>query len=256
MMKKTVGTLMDGSTEILQAARDRNLALVKRLLDDDPHLASSVDDHLKTPLHWAAEQDDQAVAGILLDAGADLEATTTWGATPLEWAATMGNTTVADLLLARGAKRMNLVAAASLGKIDMVREFLDSGAPLAGPAAPAQPDDHWVADSARMQGDVLSHAFYCACRNGHTSVAAILLARGAKVDAKGVFGGTGLHWAAIHGHQSTVEFLIAQGADPTIQDARFSSTPEGWAAEGRHPAICELLRRCDRGFHGKDPVPN
>jgi ankyrin repeat protein len=58
---------------------------------------------------------------MLLDSGADLEATTSWGATALDWAATMGSTKVADLLLARGANGMNLVAAASLGKLDLVR---------------------------------------------------------------------------------------------------------------------------------------
>ena len=45
----------------------------------------------------------------------------------------------------------------------------------------AEPDDHWLADSARMKGDVISHVFYCACRNGQTAVTALLLERGADV---------------------------------------------------------------------------
>ena len=158
----------------------------------------------------------------------------------------MGSAKVADLLLARRAKGMSLVAAASLGKLDLVREFLDSDAllaSLAGRAAPAEPNDHWVADSARMKGDVISNAFYGACRNGHTAVAASLLERGADVNAKGVFGGTGLHWAAINGHKDTVAFLVAHGADLAIRDAKFDSTPEGWAGEGQHEEIRELLRR-------------
>lgn len=232
---------MNGATDILQAVREGNSSLVNRLLSDDPALVRAADDHLKTPLHWAAEHDHRDIAGILLDAGADLEAKTSWGATPLDWAATMGSTKVADLLLARGAQGMNIVAAASLGKLNSVREFLDSGSPIAGPAVPAEPDDHWVADSARMKGDVISNAFYAACRNGHTEIAALLLERGADINAKGVFGGTGLHWAAINGHKDTVAFLMAHGADPTIRDAKFESTPEGWAAEGQHHKIRELL---------------
>jgi ankyrin repeat protein len=70
-----------------------------------------------------------------------------------------------------------------------------------------------------------------------------LLWRSADVDAKGVFGGTGLYWAAINGHKDTVAFLVAHGADPTIRDAKFDSTPEGWAAEGRHDEIRALLHR-------------
>jgi uncharacterized protein len=236
---------MNGAGAILQASRNGDVPAVERLLSDDPRLVYASDEHLKTPLHWAAEQDRRDLAEMLLDAGADLEATTSWNATALDWAATMGSTKVADLLLERGAKGMNLIAAASLGKLDLVREFLDSGVPLvslAGRAAPADPDDHWVADSARMRGDVISNAFYGACRNGHTAVAELLLERGADVNAKGVFGGTGLHWAAINGHQDTVAFLVAQGADLTIRDAKFDSTPEGWAAEGQHDGIRELLR--------------
>jgi ankyrin repeat protein len=230
---------------ILQAVRDDDMPAVERLLTAEPSLARAADERLKTPLHWAAEYDRLDIAKMLLDSGADLEATTSWGATPLDWAATMGSTKVADLLLARGAKGMNLVVAASLGKLDLVREFLDSGAPLASlaKAAPAEADDHWAADTARLKGDVISHAFYCACRNGQTAVAAFLLDRGADINAKGVFGGTGLHWAAINGHKSTVEFLVANGADLTVRDAKFDATPEGWAEEGRHDEIRELLRR-------------
>jgi ankyrin repeat protein len=94
-----------------------------------------------------------------------------------------------------------------------------------------------------MKGDVISQAFYGACRNGHTAVAAFLLDRGADVNAKGVFGGTGLHWAAINGHKETVVFLVAHGADVTIRDTKFDSIPEGWAAEGRHEEIRDLLHR-------------
>ncbi len=237
---------MNGVAAILQAARDGDAPVVERLLSHDPRLVRASDEYLKTPLHWAAEHDRVDVAEMLLDAGADLEAMTSWNATPLDWAATMGSTKVAELLLARGAKGMNLITAASLGKLDLVRKFLDSGAPLAsiaGRAAPAAPDDHWVADSARMKGDVISNAFYCACRNGHMAVAALLLERGADVNAKGVFGGTGLHWAAINGHKDTVSFLVAHGADVTLRDAKFDSTPEGWAAEGQHDDIRELLHR-------------
>jgi uncharacterized protein len=237
---------MDDASAILEAVKERDVPVVKRLLNDDPRLARATDDYLKTPLHWAAEHDYDDVARMLLDAGADTEATTSWGATPLDWAATMGSAKVAELLLARGAQGMNVVNAASLGKLELVRKFLDSGAPLAslvGWAVPAQPDDHWVADSARMKGHVISHLFYCACRNGHTGVAALLLERGADVNAKGVFGGTGLHWAAINGHKDTVAFLVDHGADLTIRDAKFDSTPEGWAAEGRHDDIRHLLHR-------------
>jgi len=236
---------MESANAILEAARNGDAQAVQHLLSDDPGLVRAADDHLKTALHWAAEHDHHEIAKMLLERGAELEATTSWGATAFDWAATMGSAKVADLLLARGAQGMNLVTAASLGKLDLVREFLQSGAlmaSLARRAVPTQPNDHWVADSAYMKGDVISDAFYGACRNGHTAVATLLVERGADVNAKGVFGGTALHWAAIHGHEDTVAFLVAHGADLNIRDAKFDSTPEGWAAEGRHEEIRRMLR--------------
>jgi ankyrin repeat protein len=207
---------------ILQAIKDGDEQAVQRLLRDDPALVHASDEvYNKTPLHWAAELDRQDIGRMLIDAGADLEARTSWGATPLAWAGTMGSIRVADLLLARGAKGMNLATAASLGKLDLVRAFLVEG----------------------VERDVISQAFYGACRNGHTAVAALLLERGADVNAKGFFGGTGLHWAAINGHEDTIEFLVAHGADLTLRDAQFHSTPEGWAAEGRHEKIRQFLAR-------------
>ena len=168
---------MNRAAAMIQAVRDGDVSVVESLLRDDPGLVHAADEHLKTPLHWAAEYERSDVAQMLLDSGADLEATTSWGATALDWAATMGSTNVAELLLKRGAKGMNLVVAASLGNLDLVRDLLDSGASLASlvKPAPAEPDDHWVADSARMKGDVISHVFYCACRNGHTEVASLLV---------------------------------------------------------------------------------
>ena len=234
------------STDVLfEAAKAGDAAEVRILLDKDPLGVRAADDHLKTALHWAAERDHAEVAKVLIDAGADVEAKTTWGATPLDWAATMGSAKVADLLLAHGARGMNLAMAAGLGKLDLVREFLASGDAAEfkpGHDDLKEPDDHWPADSARRQGDLLSHAFYSACRNGQTAAAALLLEHGAGVNAKGVFGGTGMHWAAINGHEATVAFLLAHGADRTIHDAKFDSTPEGWAAEGGREEIRELLR--------------
>jgi hypothetical protein len=36
---------------------------------------------------------------------------------------------------------------------------------------------------------------------------------------------------------------MARGADLTIRDTKFDSTPEGWAAEGQHDEIRELLHQ-------------
>jgi molybdopterin converting factor small subunit len=43
-----------------------------------------------------------------------------------------------------------------------------------------------------------------------------LLKKGANVNAKSSYGSTPLHWASYNGHESTVSFLLENGADPTI----------------------------------------
>lgn len=236
---------MAHENEFLDAVRRGDASAVTDLLRSEPELAQFAAEHRKTGLHWAAETDQAEIARILLDAGADMEAKTSWDASPLEWAATMGSMRVADLLLSRGASGFNFVVAAALGKLDAVKARFESGADLSVErrgGAPPSPDDHWPADSARVRGDVLSHAMYSAARNGHSQVVEYLLDRGAAIDAKGVFGGTGVHWAAINGHRNTVDLLIARGASLTIRDVRFNSTPEDWAKEGGNMEIAEILR--------------
>ena len=204
------------------------------------------DEHGKTELHWAAETDDIDAAKRLLDAGADIEAKTAWGATPLDWAATMGSAGVGDLLIARGASGFTLVVAAGLGRLDDVKSIVTSGVDLTAHrrrGAPESPNDDWPADSAHILRDVLSDAMYAAARNGHTQVVEYLLDHGAAIDAKGVFGATALHWAAINGHRDVVELLVTRGASLEIRDARFNSTPEGWALEGGHIELAKLLER-------------
>ncbi len=153
---------------------------------------------------------------------------------------------MADLLLARGATGFTLITAASLGKLSTVRRIIKSREDLSAHRrrdAPTAPDDHWTSDSAHIRNDTLSDALYAAARNGHRDVVAYLLDRGADIDAKGVFGATGLHWAAMNGHQETVEFLVKRGANLTIRDSKFDATPEEWAQEGGHTSIGATLRQ-------------
>ena len=199
---------------ILDAARDGDAATVRELLSRDPGLVGAVDAHRKTPLHLAAEHDHPEVAKVLIEAGADLEAWTTWGTTPLEWAGVLGSRRAGDVLVAHGA-RLTLGAAAGLGMLDAVR--------------------------AMSAGGAVSPAFVLACRNGHTEVARFLLDNGADVDARGIFAATGLHWAAMNGHADTVRFLLDNGADPSLRDTRFESDALGWAREGGHADVVALI---------------
>jgi ankyrin repeat protein len=206
---------MNDTERILAAARDGDAAAVRELLEADPTLVGAVDAHHKTPLHLAAEHDHAEIADLLLEAGADIEAWTSWGATPLQWAGVVGSRAAGDVLLAHGAK-LTLAPAAGLGLMD---------------ALPAL----------TTENGAVSAAYVLACRNGHTEAARFLLDHGAQVNARGFFHATALHWAAINGHADTVRFLLDAGADPTLRDAEFDADALGWAREGGHEPVIALL---------------
>ncbi len=236
---------MDLAQRLRHASYEGVADEVAALLATDPDLCRSTDEHGKTPLHWAAESDQATCARLLLEAGADPEARSSWGASPFDWASTMGSGRVADLLLSRGASGLTLITGAALGHLAHVRAVLQSEVVAAEHRrrdAPSKPDDYWPHHSAHILGDILGDALYAAARNGHTETVAALFDHGAFVDAKGVFGGTGLHWAAINGHSDTVDLLLSHGASRTILDASFIATPAQWAREGGHVVLERLLQ--------------
>jgi ankyrin repeat protein len=237
---------MAQEVEFIEATKKGDASKVRSLLKSNPDLVHAVDNYLKTALHWAAELDQLEVAVALVQAGADIEVRTSWGASPFDWAATMGSSRVADLLLARGATGLTLITAAALGKLPEVRRIIESTEGVSAHLrrdAPTAPDDHWPPDSAHIRKDPMSDALYAAARNGHREVVAYMIDQGADIDAKGVFGATGLHWAAINGHHEVVEFLVKRGANLTIRDSKFDGTAEEWAQEGGHNSIEATLRQ-------------
>jgi uncharacterized protein len=141
-------------------------AVVRLLIEAgaDPS-ARCEDGPSETPLHWAASSDDVDVAAALIDGGADLEApgASIAGGGPLGNAVGYGCWHVARLLVERGARVDSLWQAAALGMTGRALEL------LAAVPAPARAD--------------VDEAFFQACHGGQLRMAALLLARGANVNA-------------------------------------------------------------------------
>jgi ankyrin repeat protein len=231
--------------ELLAAAESGDVARVREILRESPHLKGHHVAYQKTPLHLAAEKDHAAIAEQLLSVGAELEAEASWGMTPLAWAANMGSNKVGELLLARGA-RSNLWIDSGLGLLERVRAWWTAEGALRPGAGQAHypeiaKNEYQKAPPPSDERTIVSDAFYIACRNGHAEVARFLLERGADIDYRGHLGGTGLHWAAGNGHHEVVEILIAHGARRDLQDQEFHATPQAWATHGGHAALAELL---------------
>jgi ankyrin repeat protein len=238
---------MTDPEEMLQASERGDAGRVRQLLALDSTLVNAKGAYEKTPLHWAAEKNYRELAELLVSAGANVSAEVTWGMTPLQWAANMGSRDVADVLLAHGARaQLNMWCAAGLGMLDVVQSFWDSPNTLKPGAGQTRSRDlgngQWgKTPPPENYKELISEALYIAGRNGHVAVARFLLEKGADVNCRGFFGGSGLHWAAINGHKPMVEFLIQHGADLHLRDTQFNSTPLGWAREGKQQEIAELL---------------
>src|SRR5690606_27397182 len=97
-----------------------------------------------------------------------------------------------------------------------------------------------VARGARVDADPYRGTpLLWAAANGRVEAARWLLEHGADVNQRASFGGashgegaTALHLAAQHDHVEVIDALLARGADPTIRDALYDSTPVGWAEHG------------------------
>jgi ankyrin repeat protein len=197
---------------------------------------------LNEPLVAACSINNRVVAELLLDCGAAIDGPGGWS--PLEEALYWNNQDVIALLLERGAKVQNLRIAAGLGRMDLIENYFDANGSLKPEAGRIDWPFGMKSWSHDRQG-IINNAFVYACMHGHIETAKLLLAKGAQINAipDGFdYAGTGLHYAALNGHRTMVEFLLAQDADRTIKDTKVGSTPAGWAEHGGHKELAGFLR--------------
>ena len=83
---------------------------------------------------------------------------------------------------------------------------------------------------------VLDIALAWAVLNRHFEIASFLLERGADINTNWATHEPAsiLHECAIQGNEEGAKFLIAHGADLTIEDYRYHATAEGWARYAAH----------------------
>jgi ankyrin repeat protein len=215
--------------DLLQASRRDAVSAVKALA------ASGADVNVRAPdgstaLHWAAQNDDPAMADELIGKGAKVNAATDIGVTPLWIAATNSSAPMVKRLLAAGADPniapstgvTPLMIAARMGNDEAVAALLAHGAdPNAKEASHGQTALMWAvserhpdvvrrllqahADLRARTRSWMQRALLCCQYYEGESDGSVMVAMG---------GYTPLLFAAQDGDAQSAKLLIAAGADP------------------------------------------
>ena len=133
---------------------------------------------------------------------------------------------------------------------DDPQEVLDEALVWAAKSGRTEVMPMLVERGARVDADVYRGTpLLWAAANGRVDAARWLLEHGADIDRRATFGGpthgegvTALHLAAQNDRVEMIELLLARGADPSIEDALYHSTPAGWAEHGGAARALATLR--------------
>ncbi len=201
-----------------------------------------------------------ALVDVLVDYGA---ATNGVGddESPMMTALDFGYGDAAETLARRGARVDNVVTAAALGRLDLVRRLvvdkrtLAPGVPLVAPRwrmLPADPTVH------------IELALAWACKFARTDVADFLLDIGVNTASKDGYDMTALHWAAPNGMIAVVRRLLSLGAPLEVLN-RWEGTVLGSTIHFAvhmpvkgvdYPAVLELLIAAGANVNAAYPSGN
>ncbi|RDW85418.1 hypothetical protein BP5796_03743 [Coleophoma crateriformis] len=224
---------------------------------------------METPLMEAIRLKSHTIVDMLLQRGADSQATNRYGQTPLEIACGVGDKRTVDLILGAGKASnkqypgfmsMPLILATKSNHSEIVDMLIQSGADIEAKDMDGQTSLHIASGSAnnRVVEVLLRNGanieakepgqsrtpLHCAAEYGNAAVVSLLISKGAIVDVPEYKSGkTALHLASENGHDAVVDLLIRTGADvsakqyPKIE----GKTPLHVAAQNGHVPVLELL---------------
>lgn len=238
----TVSVVMD---KIIRAIQRGNEGRVKRLLDADPELLESGDYVGDRPLIVATRLGHLEMVRVLVDRGANSNATGFGAKTALHWAADLGHDEIVELLVNKGADanardskgNTPFIWASKNGHMGVVRTLLA----------------HMGVEGLQEREAGGDAALHCAAHWGHEEVVRLLLTTGAQADERGAHGRTALmcaskkgqlgvvkilyqhvgtqgleekdedgqsalHYAAVGGSEEVVSYLLSQGAQASSRD--------------------------------------
>jgi ankyrin repeat domain-containing protein 50 len=258
-----------GSTALMGAAATGKARIVAMLLERGANQLSTKYSKV-TALHRAATTD---ICKLLIEKGADIQATTQNGETPLLSAAGLGRWAVVDFLVARGSDlnatdnsgHSALYYAMLTNEEEVIVALLEKGATISGTR---MWDGKNILHRAveRKYMDILTRLLkqgnspnmidndgktplHIAAYHDH-EIAKCLLRNGADPNIRNKRGFTPLHVAVLHGNVENVRLLLANGADPTLPPKQGQSV-RPWRSQ-RWNEIRSLL---EESLGGR-PVPS
>jgi ankyrin repeat protein len=186
--------------------------------------------HRRRPLHLAVVKKQAASLDALLDLGVDVDALDEAGLTALDQAALDGEAGMAQRLIDRGAQ-IRLPAAVGLRRTHDIDRLLREDPECLAPGR------RWgtliVRASESSPGDVIE----------------ALILSGASVDVwdepttavDATSRYSPLHAAASRGNAGAAAALLKHGANPSVREDRYCSTPAGWANYFGRTAVRDLI---------------
>jgi ankyrin repeat protein len=209
---------------------------VRGFIARDPSLVSarmSRNEHHRMPLHHAAAKNRARMVRLLLDLGADPNASDAIGATPLTTASQdHADPTIVTMLLAAGAKP-DFMSALYLERYEWAEIMLKDDPLRIGPDG----------------RDTV--ALHLSVSKKNAVAVRWLIAHGVDVNAKRNLwdcNHTALHMTAESGATDMARMLLDAGADPNVRDDKYDATVLAWAEFCEQPEIAELVRK--RGGSG------
>ncbi len=246
----------NGVEDFRQRTPSNAVAIARVLLDAGAAADAAADTYgggpAQTPMNLLVSSEHPAAAGVqsalvemLVDYGAAVDGVTGDGS-PLMTALAFGYLDAAETLARRGARVDHIVAAAALGRDDLVRRFLDENgalnegvrlADVPWPPLPRDPKAH------------VELALVWACRFGRAGVVSTMLGRHVDPAAADVDRMTGFHVAAANGHMEVIDLLVGHSAPlearnrwgGTVLDSTVFFALNGPVPGVSYPAVVERL---------------
>ena len=217
---------MSATDPLIEAIKARDLAAVRRTLDEPSGPSSRVAGRAEPPLLTAIYYRSEEIIALLLQRGAVPD---------LFEASAMGDLTRIRSILAEAPERLStysfdgwtaLHLAAHYGQLEAMDFLLRTGA----------------SPHSRSTNDLGNTPLHAALAGEQRGAAEALLKSGAEADAADAHGHTPLHLAAENGDAQAIRLLLDHGADPSAR-SKEGRLPIDYAAQPGKEAAAELLRR-------------